>query len=108
MKLRNTLLLLPATLTAAAVFAFPTRYFAPRSGLAEGRWVKVSVDTTGVYQLPDTMLARLGFSDPRRVAVFGRGALPSEGQFVLKDGTVAVDSNLCAVPVLADSTGLLF
>lgn len=108
MKLRNALLLLPATLTAAAVFAFPTGYFAPKSSLAEGRWVKVSVDTTGVYQLPDTMLARLGFSDPTHVAVFGRGALPSEGQFVLKDGTVAVDSDLCAVPVLADSTGLLF
>lgn len=107
MKLRNTLLLLPATLTAA-VFAFPTGYFAPKSSLAEGRWVKVSVDSTGVYQLPDTMLARLGFTDPTRVAVFGRGAKPSEGQFVLKNGTVAVDSDLCAVPVLADSTGVFF
>lgn len=41
------------------------------SPLSEGRWVKISVDSMGLYQVTHSRLRDLGFSDPERVRVYG-------------------------------------
>ena len=47
--------------------------YADHSVLAEGRWVKIGVPATGVYQLTDAVLRRAGFSDYTKVRVYGYG-----------------------------------
>ena len=49
-----------------------TRY-AGHSVLANGRWVKIRVPQTGVYQLTDALLRSAGFTDYSRVKVYGYG-----------------------------------
>lgn len=64
-----TLLLCLLSLT---VWADGSRY-ASKSALAEGRWVKVRVDKTGIYKLTYAELRKMGFSDPTKVSVHGYG-----------------------------------
>ncbi len=43
------------------------------SVLAEGDWVKVRADKTGVYRIPYSSLEGWGFDDPEKVSVYGNG-----------------------------------
>lgn len=47
--------------------------FAASSRLAEGKWVKIAVDKTGMQYIPDAVLTQMGFSDPKKVRVYGFG-----------------------------------
>lgn len=77
--------------------------YAEHSLLAEGRWVKISVPSTGVYKLTNSRLRELGFSDPSRVRLYGYGGyLLSEGLNELPP------DDLCEVPLWQVSDGVLF
>lgn len=53
--------------------------YAPHSVLASGRWAKIRVPSTGIYQITDALIRRAGFSDLNRVKVYGYGgALQNE------------------------------
>lgn len=43
--------------------------------LATGRWAKVSVDTTGIFEISYESLREFGFPDPSKVAVYGSGGV---------------------------------
>lgn len=63
----------------AAAYVAPAERYAARSVLAEGRWAKIRVPSTGIYQITDALIRRAGFSDMSRVKVYGYGgALQSE------------------------------
>lgn len=47
--------------------------FAPRSQLADGRWVKIKVGDSGLYAVSYSELRDMGFSSPERVGVYGKG-----------------------------------
>ena len=47
--------------------------YTSKSVLSEGRWVKISVDKTGIYKLTYAELRKMGFSDPAKVSVHGYG-----------------------------------
>ena len=47
--------------------------YADSSVLASGRWAKISVPATGVYQLADALIRKAGFSDLSKVKVYGYG-----------------------------------
>ncbi len=67
----------------ASIFAMPASYFNANSRLANGHWVKVEVDTTGVYAIDYDQLRQWGFDRPERVAVYGTGGVvPTEHEFV--------------------------
>lgn len=53
--------------------AFDLDTYAEHSRLAEGRWVKVRVESTGMHILSNATLRSMGFSNPDRVRVFGYG-----------------------------------
>lgn len=53
--------------------AFDLSEYATTSALATGRWVKVSVDHTGIYMLSNSTLRTMGFTDPSRVVIYGYG-----------------------------------
>lgn len=92
------------SLVALAAKAFPADSYAASSRLSTGRWVKVSVTSTGMHYIPAADLQRMGFKNPAAVRVYGYGAqrLPE----VLSLATLADD--LPATPVHCDGSGIYF
>lgn len=62
--------LLSLGLSAAA---FSLESYAPNSALSEGKWVKISVEESGMHCIPSATLRSWGFTDPARVRVHGYG-----------------------------------
>lgn len=60
-------------LAPAKICALDLSIYAQESRLSSGRWIKISVEESGVYKLTPVLLRSLGFSDPARVRVFGYG-----------------------------------
>lgn len=48
-------------------------FYAEHSVLSSGRWAKISVDATGVYQLTEDVIKKAGFSDINKVKIYGYG-----------------------------------
>ena len=66
----HTLLLsvfLASTVTAADTI--------PHSPLASGKWVKISADTSGIYQISAEELKSWGFESADKISVYGCGAV---------------------------------
>lgn len=62
-----------ALLGAVCAGAFPAETYAKSSRLAEGRWIKVRVDKTGMHFIPASTLRSWGFTSPADVRVYGYG-----------------------------------
>lgn len=58
-----------------AAKAYTASYYTPVSQLSEGRWVKVDIDTTGVYEVSYEQLRAWGFDTPEKVNVYGYGSI---------------------------------
>lgn len=68
------------SLTSVALWAkMDAAHFAEVSQMSSGRWVKVSVDSCGVYQISHDKLRELGFANPSTVSVRGFGASALSG-----------------------------
>ena len=50
-----------------------TDRYAAHSVLASGRWVKIRVPSSGIYQLSSDLVWKAGFSDINRVKIYGYG-----------------------------------
>lgn len=68
---------------AGAMAANP---FPENSPLAKGKWVKIKLDKTGVYELTYDELAEMGFSNPASIGIYGRGGGLQPTQFVNPEG----------------------
>lgn len=88
---------------AAPAAALPVDHYAANSVLAEGRWVKLKVPSTGVHYLSNTLLRRMGFNNPEKVSVYGTG-----GGMVPEALSASMADDLPKVPVLVTSGGILF
>lgn len=51
----------------------PAERYATHSVLAEGRWAKIRVAETGVYQISDALIRQAGFTDLSKVKLYGYG-----------------------------------
>ncbi len=71
------MLLASAETSSTAVTSEPTATssdrYAEHSVLAEGKWAKVRIPQSGVYELTDELCRQAGFADPARVKVYGYG-----------------------------------
>lgn len=74
MKIRFTNIAI-SLLMASAIGAhgYDLSYYAGKSALSEGRWVKIRVGESGLYKIDRETLAEWGFNDPSRVTVYGYG-----------------------------------
>ena len=81
--------------------------YATASVLAQGKWVKVSVPTEGVYQLTHAQLKRMGFNDPSRVKLYGYGGRPLP-EAISFEGTDALIDDLNEVPLYRRASSVLF
>lgn len=74
-----------------------------KSVLSEGKWVKITIENTGIYALTYDELKKMGFSNPEKVGVYGYGgALLSEK---LKE---APPADLPAAPVYHYNNAIYF
>ena len=51
----------------------PADRYAEHSVLQSGRWVKISVSETGIYQITSALIRKCGFSDLSKVKIYGYG-----------------------------------
>lgn len=65
---------------AAASKASKAGRYATASVLSTGKWAKISVPSTGVYQLTDALIRQAGFTDLSKVKVYGYGGALHEEQ----------------------------
>ena len=66
-------------IVAATTFsaqAFSSANYTRTSKLASGRWVKIEIPESGIYQLTFDELAQMGFSNPENVRIYGLGGYP--------------------------------
>ncbi len=56
--------------------AFSSSSYTYTSKLANGRWVKIEIPESGIYQLTFDELAQMGFSNPGNVRIYGMGGYP--------------------------------
>ncbi|MCM1309793.1 MAG: type IX secretion system sortase PorU [Bacteroides sp.] len=60
-------------LTRSSAAAFSLDSYTLKSVLASGKWVKISVEQSGMHCITPQTLSKWGFSDPARVRVYGYG-----------------------------------
>lgn len=84
----------------------PASRYAAHSVLASGRWAKIRVPSTGVYQLSESLIRQAGFSDISKVKVYGYGGNLRSEQLSADDLTEYDD--LREVPLCDVGGRLLF
>ena len=95
---------------AAGAHAFPTDTYAPASVLAEGKWVKISVEQTGLHLISVADLRAWGFTDPSKVRVYGYGGRRIPDHFTLnnyKDDLPQVQTQLTKRGIVFYGVGAL-
>lgn len=81
--------------------------YADHSVLSSGRWVKMRIAATDIYQLSPQQLRQAGFADPSRVSVFGYGGALQPEQLTADYLTATDDLHEVATTQLSDGR-LLF
>ena len=99
--LSTALILILATGEARA---WDTSLYAPASRLSAGRWMKVSVEHDGLYQISASTLRSWGFGDISKVRVYGYGGRRQSD--VLSESTYHDD--LPEVQSIATNNGIIF
>lgn len=81
-----------------------SKRYTTESVLSTGHWVKIQVDETGVYQISNTELSKMGFSNPSKVRLYGYGG------FLLPEGpeVLSLPDDLQEVPLWRENNYVLF
>ena len=85
-KLLTPLSFFVAMTLPSHVYAYEPGYYSTETPLSSGRWVKIAVDTCGVYEIDSDELRQMGFADPSKVRVYGYGGVLAHHQYF--DGNV--------------------
>ena len=59
--------------------------YAAHSVLASGRWAKIRVPSSGVYQLTDALIRQAGFTDLNKVKIYGYGGALQNERLIADD-----------------------
>ena len=92
-----------ALLCASTAGAFNTSIYATQSKLSTGKWVKISIPENGVYEITYTELREMGFTNPSKVHVYGKGGNRISEKL---DGSATDDLN--QVPILRTGNKICF
>ena len=102
-RLQVACLALLALLCASPAGAFNTSIYATQSKLSTGKWVKISIPENGVYEITYTELREMGFTNPSKVHVYGKGGNRISEKL---DGSATDDLN--QVPILRTGNKICF
>ena len=72
-KLQLACVAVMAVFGASLANAFNTTMYATTSKLATGKWVKITIPESGMYEITYDELREMGFSNPQKVSVYGSG-----------------------------------
>ena len=100
----RTLVVALMIMTAVSANAFNMSHYSDTSRLATGKWVKIEVSQSGIYQITSSDASKWGFNDLSRVRVFGYGG--SQLSETLNEENFIDD--LPQVPVLRSGDRILF
>ena len=102
-KLQVVCFAILAVLCVGHAGAFNTSIYATQSKLATGKWVKITIPESGVYEITYDELREMGFSNPGQVHVYGTGGNRISEQL---NGSAADD--LKQVPILRTGNKICF
>ena len=102
-RLQVACLAMLALLCASPAGAFNTSIYATQSKLSTGKWVKISIPENGVYEITYTELREMGFTNPSKVHVYGKGGNRISEKL---DGSATDD--LSQVPILRTGNKICF
>ena len=102
-KVRLACAVIIAIVCAGYAYAFSTSHYVSQSKLAMGRWVKISIPESGVYEITYDEMRAMGFNDPTKVHVYGVGG----NRINEKLNGSAVD-DLKQVPILRTNNKICF
>lgn len=83
--------------------ALPAEHYASSSVLASGRWVRIKIESTGITHISNTQLKAMGFADPSKVNVFGKG-----GAMIPEALTADMSDDLPLLPSVKTASGIMF
>ncbi len=96
------------SISPVAATALPTSFYSPTSLMAKGKWVRIGVEQTGVYEITYDQLREMGFSNPQAVAVYGGGGRQMSEMFTDASGNPLVFSDIPSVRVLHADNKIYF
>ena len=102
-KLQLACAVVLAIFCAGFASAFNTSHYATTSQLATGKWVKISIPETGMYELTYDELREMGFNNPAKVSVYGFG-----GGKISEVLTSSIPDDLKRVPILRNNDKICF
>ena len=102
-RLQVACLAMLALLCASPAGAFNSSIYATQSKLSTGKWVKISIPENGVYEITYTELREMGFTNPSKVHVYGKGGNRISEKL---DGSATDDLN--QVPILRTGNKICF
>ncbi len=91
-------------MTTMHVSALDPSVYATESVLASGRWIKISVTSTGFHYLSPSLLKKWGFNNPNEVRLFGYGCETTDE--ILQASTFVDD--LPEQPMMKVDGGIIF
>ncbi|MDE5773461.1 MAG: hypothetical protein K2H86_03275 [Muribaculaceae bacterium] len=98
--MKYLLTILTCCLATISSFALPKGFFAPRSVMSDGNWVKVSVLESGVHEISYQTLRAMGFPDPEKVGVYGRGGAILNTDFTNSNDVPSLTDDIEPIAVL--------
>lgn len=81
--------------------------YADNSVLSSGKWVKIKVKKEGIYELNQSLIQKWGFSDLKKIKVYGYGGL-IQPQTLDYSGKNAPIDDLCEVNTFRTEQKILF
>ena len=92
-----------AVLSASYASAFNPSVYATQSKLATGKWVKVIIPESGIYEITYDELLEMGFNSPSKVHVYGTG-----GNRISEQLSGSAVDDLKQVPILRTGDKICF
>lgn len=78
------------------------------SRLATGKWIKIEIESTGLYQIPYATLLEMGFENPSEVGVYGKGGGLLSVNFTSAKEGVPYSDDLEKIAVIHENGSLYF
>lgn len=82
--------------------------FKADSRLSEGKWVKIETGVSGLYQIPYSLLNEMGFKNPDKVGVWGKGGRVYSINFTDASEALPYSDDIEQIAVIHDNNSLYF
>ncbi|MCM1291234.1 MAG: C25 family cysteine peptidase [Prevotella sp.] len=93
---------------SATSSALTSGYYPSKSIFESGKWIKIAVDKSGVYEISYDKLRELGFSNPSKVGVFGNGGTSLPENFIDASGNILIPATPKPVAVYHSGEKIYF